>query len=353
MRKQRMFDPVLQRSRDGADTASTAAPDRVAIARANRARDQQLRYQASWDIINHRPLVPEPIVKPTRLRGNQSLETRAGYNIVSNEAKGHAGSASAATAPASQHSQLRGQRDFDLVSNRYHADHERKIEREQQAAKAEATARFWRNRDYNPVLAKHYDDGRDAEHTKHDDAYSAARQTRSLAAQPQVMRASEGAAFNIVSGEVHADEIAAAALERAQRPGKRQQRAQTESRMKQAGLQQTAQRESRAHATRAYSTQRLAEYARGYDIVSSTPLQSGMGGHAPVGNAALVIPTSAALGTGGGVQDGVDPLTRTGNLARTGLTRATISEQMSGKAAVPTLRAHRLSGRIRTSGLHR
>lgn len=211
-RKEREFDPVLQYWRDNKRVSQRSVvlpvhePDSLTRHLSlqeqntrnmettnlrqtlNRARDKQMRYTQTFDIITHVPKVEEPPAKP---RAPPAPSTRTQFNIISNLdfAHHHYTKPSERPPPAPGSSRkppgvtVKG-RDYNIISNkydqpcqppiakvlrdphwlvllrvvcRYVVKHEEKDAVDKEVARQEASEKFWQTRDFNLLTCSFYD----------------------------------------------------------------------------------------------------------------------------------------------------------------------------------------------------
>ena len=65
---------------------------------------------------------------------------------------------------------LFGIRDFNIVSNRYLQHHNEKIQANDDIMRAEAASKYWGTHNYDPLLAKYFDNKKEEEFLKARDA---------------------------------------------------------------------------------------------------------------------------------------------------------------------------------------
>ena len=342
--QQRKFDPILQQHRDAsAEAAARSSQSASATRRGNLARDQQLKHQQSFDIVNHRALVDEPTPR-NQQRASQSFLSRTSYNIVSNEqlpsertaTAGSSGREGGAPRPGKNYTHTTGKypRHFDVLSNRYLEQHEQKEALDKEVALRQAADRFWQTRNFNTVTGQFYDDSRDARVSQE---AQAAEQRRVLAAQaalPSTVKRAEGSAYNVVSNQAKSARAAADVDSRAVRPGRVQHRLQRETELKSA---QGATADLAAHRTLAkrQSAARLAEHAKGYDVISNMPYRGVQGrASAAAAVAGTLLSASAGTGMGGATSSGFANFAMSGNLRGGG----EVFPAGSGAGSMATLR---------------
>lgn len=321
--QQRKFDPILQQHRDPAtEHQARHTQSATATRRGNLARDQQLKHQQSFDIVNHRALVDDPTPR-NQQRASQSFLSRTSYNIVSNEqlaaqrtaTAGGASRDGGAPRPGKNYSHTTGKypRSFNVLSNRYLDQHEQKEALDKEVALRQAADRFWQTRNFNTVTGQFYDDARDARIGQE----AQEREQRCLqAAQalPASVQRAEGTAYNVVNNAPKSSRAAADVDSRAVRPGRVQHRLQRETEMKShegavadvAAARSIAKRQSAA---------RLAEHAKGYDVISNMPYRGVQGrASAAAAVAGELLSTASGTGMGGAGASGFAKFSMSGNL---------------------------------------
>ncbi len=279
--KERKFDPILQQHRDpAAERQARETQSAHAVRRGNHARDQQLKYQQSFDIVNHRPLVDDPTPRNPQ-RPSQSFLSRTTYNIVSNDQlppDRTIGSSSrhdrngGAARPGKDYTHTTGKypRPFNVLSNRYLEQHEQKEALDKEVALRRAADRFWQTRNFNTVTGQFYDDDRDARVAREAAEAEKRRVAAAAAALPQTVKRAEGTAYNVVSNEAKSARAAADVDSRAVRPGRVQHRLQRETQLK-SHEGAVADRAAQRTIAKRQSAARLAEHAKGYDVISNMP----------------------------------------------------------------------------------
>ena len=189
---QRHYDPALERhARD-----STAALTSCKLAAAH-------GKQPAFDIVTHKFRDGKhPAEKPPH---NKPPDSRTSWNIINHQAKdgsgpvrkGAPGGANGGLLPASWK-----RREFDIVSNKYNSDHKGRTLRDRTEAKHGAQKLFWETHDFDPLLGRYYDDGKEADFVKQRAVLSQIAGQGSVARLPPAVQYCEGAAYDIVSHAV-------------------------------------------------------------------------------------------------------------------------------------------------------
>jgi len=152
----------------------------------SQTEDKQRRVpatRAAYDIISNKNYSKQRPLPPALKAGVDKLA-----RIESNT--GHA------RVPTSQ------QHDFNLISNKYIKDHERKEYLDRQGSQQLAADKFWRTNNFDPVGGTFYDNGKEAEYQR---AMKVSENEQGLAQAakiPRSMKYSEGTMYNVVSNEI-------------------------------------------------------------------------------------------------------------------------------------------------------
>ncbi|KAH8086045.1 hypothetical protein JL720_7245 [Aureococcus anophagefferens] len=93
-------------------------------------------------------------------------------------------------------------REFDIVSNKYISDHKGRTLRDRTEAKHSAQKLFWETHDFDPLLGRYYDAGKEADFAKQRAVLSSIAGQGSVARLPPAVQYCEGAAYDIVSHAV-------------------------------------------------------------------------------------------------------------------------------------------------------
>lgn len=285
MARDRAFDPVLGRFRDGAVERATAQREReAAVAASNRGRDKQLRVSQRYDIVTHKALVDDEPVATAR-PPSQTYRSRVGFNIISNEplANHHfdrpdrrprggdsgvgGGGARAHVAHASM------DRDFDVVTGRYLADHEAKAARDEDIARRRAADRWWQTRDFDPVRQRFYDAEKDAKAAAAEAAAQQRRGAAKAAALPPAERLRETAGYDVVGHRVIDEERMRVIDARIHRPLVRPLRQETEARLTKEGVVAAERAAGRSVRRAALKNARDLPDRRPFDMLTGAPLR--------------------------------------------------------------------------------
>lgn len=173
-RKERAFDPVLQKFSDQTHESNLQSQEHESRVRLlNRRKVQELNKVNHYNVINHEPILPgvraveerrkETMTASSKIKKQQS---RTGYNIISNlDLADHnyvAPELRPSRIPEKTRTQSFADRrsshpDFDIISNRYRTHHDIKVATDLEAEKRLAAQRFWEKRNFDPITCKFYD----------------------------------------------------------------------------------------------------------------------------------------------------------------------------------------------------
>lgn len=277
-REERQYDPILQHYRD--TSKETAARDLEATQRLvalNRARDKQLRYTQTYDIINHVPNTKELPQKPPH---KAPPDSRTNWNIISNldfDVHHHSKPGERPEVPveppkATNLATQITKRDFDILSNKYMEGHEAKDAIDKEVAKQKATTRFWQTRSFNPVNCSYYDDDKEKHYWDGEAEAMKTHGEKQFSRLPPAMKTSEGAAYNLLTMEVRRDDSMKARERIVAKGQKKRIGSVVEARIKARATKAEDIMESRKIGRVSY--QRFVESQRnGYDLVNNMPFR--------------------------------------------------------------------------------
>eukprot|EP00164_Ancoracysta_twista_P008011 GFYU01011488.1.p1 GENE.GFYU01011488.1~~GFYU01011488.1.p1 ORF type:complete len:552 (+),score=84.26 GFYU01011488.1:284-1939(+) len=207
-REARKYDPILQKHTDVAEENVRKDKEaKIQVDRLNRARDNQLKTENAQNIINHqdrRPGISQE--KPEEYRVYRA-DTRLDYHIISN-------------LPMSEHSHLPPeqrmevswkpkprtrskydrQRDFNIISNRYHQYHDAKSGIDQEYNRKGVLAKYWDTHNFNALTNTYYDPGEERDQKKQEERNLEIWGLQQLNNFPPSYKKSEGMAYNVTSG---------------------------------------------------------------------------------------------------------------------------------------------------------
>jgi len=304
-RKERIKDPILGRFRDPSlESKTKAEEDKKLTQKLNAARDRQLNYSQTFNIVNHHSncdgLAGEISAESQRLlegehknqRRNRIPNTRVSYNILSNqghkehslekdkdelfkeEPLGATGGGEGGWAPAQGRKTLKPttkSSDFNVVSNKYHQDHDLRDSLDRQHAKEVAERRFKETRDYNPITVSHYDSLKEQATQEYMKSLAANPGEKQFSRMPRSIRYREGAVYNVVSNTVKDSDKLRSLNTLETRALSNKVRNKIEKECHERSLI-NQERELKCQISRV-SHQRFAQGARGFDPISNQSLQ--------------------------------------------------------------------------------
>jgi len=224
--QERVFDPLLQRYRDNeTEYKQRVLEETERVNHLNRAMDIQVLREQPHHILHHESkfdkIAPgqDPTRQPHRARktvadiGSQPLSypvSQQDYNIVSNlpydvhhwnrpEARPRC------TEKEGSQRKVHASRirDFNIVTNRYPVQHEKRTKKEKELTLAEATHKFSTSRKFDTVTQQ-FNDPRDEENAKHcDDARDVEVNIRAENMIPPSYKGRHTEFYNAISNEVH------------------------------------------------------------------------------------------------------------------------------------------------------
>lgn len=198
--KRSKFNPLLQRhydpSLERAARATTAAADASKLGAA-------IDRQPPFDIVTHK--FREGKVPPDKKAHNKPPDSRTSWNIINHRQKDGSGPAAKSNLQNMENGLLPAswkRREFDIVSNKYIHDHKERTLRDRTAAKHDARHKFWGTHDFDPLLGRYYDDGKESDFRHQREVLSGIAGQGSIARLPPAVQFCEGAAYDIVSHAV-------------------------------------------------------------------------------------------------------------------------------------------------------
>jgi hypothetical protein len=216
-REERMYDPVANQFRDKGMEGQYKKEEKAMVGHSiQEAKDNQLNYSQTFNVVNHKPNLKAK--KMARKQDEDAKRrvpaTRAAYDIISNKNYSkHRPVPHALKAGIEQLANLEGnighakiptsqQHDFNLISNKYIKDHEKKEYLDRQGSQQLAADKFWRTHNFDPVGGTFYDDGKEAEYQRALKVSENEQGMVQAAKIPRAMKYSEGVMYNVVSNEV-------------------------------------------------------------------------------------------------------------------------------------------------------
>ena len=218
----RMFNPILMKFTDSSvEKLKTKQENAMNVHRLNVAKDKQLCYEQKFDIISHKSHLPvtEKSLAETLRDRPKPLDSRVTYNIVSHHQKAAHPELSiipldetprqerprvhpAITAMGGGEGLLprsHATRPFDVISNRYLEDHDKKVGKDLSNLRKEAQVRYWQTHNYDPVVGRYYDGEKEGEYARQVKALEEVHGSCQQARLPPSIQYSEGQAYNIVT----------------------------------------------------------------------------------------------------------------------------------------------------------
>ncbi|GLD97734.1 hypothetical protein PINS_up006424 [Pythium insidiosum] len=205
-REEREYDLILGKFRD-AERELQQQQDDVTHRKQSleHSRAKQLRNVQRFHVIHHSPMYPgardpkdpEPN-RPRPVRRTSNVD----YNIVTNQPSSAASSSETnATSPSASLSKAR-MRDFNILTNKYHRQHDERERNETQAAKHAAAVKFVKTHDFDPVRIRYFDDDKEQAFLvrRHDEQLTHGKDR--VSKLPPRERLSEGRLYNILNQDV-------------------------------------------------------------------------------------------------------------------------------------------------------
>lgn len=216
----RMFNPILMKFVDpSVETIKSSQEAREENHRIEMGKEKQLATGQKFDIINHksRSKAADQRMSDQLRKIPKVPDSRVNYNILSHLPKARhlrnavdtippleseRGEAHVVHPALSQFEALprsHDKREFDVISNRYHSDHEAREKQALDEMRKEIQVRYWQTHNFDPIVAEYYDREKEAEFQRQREALRAVHGTSALARLPPSIKHSEGAAYNIVT----------------------------------------------------------------------------------------------------------------------------------------------------------
>jgi len=225
-RAERVFDPLLQRYRHGGtELQQRKLEETERVVHLNRAQDIQILREQPFDIIRHESkleaLVPgaDPVRlgsnprRPEGNPGNCNPDTTLDYDLISNLPFDVHHWARPDQRPHCVERPLPRQRsvpayevkDFNVVTNRYHKNHEANSKRDHHTILLEATHKDATANRFNPVTQQYKDPCHEECARTCDDAHGVELHMRADAQLPPSFKGRETSFFNMVNHQKHDD----------------------------------------------------------------------------------------------------------------------------------------------------
>ncbi|KAH8052281.1 hypothetical protein JL721_10920 [Aureococcus anophagefferens] len=169
-----------------------------------RSSPRAVDKQPPFDIVTHE--FRSGKTPADRAPSNKPPDSRTSWNIINHEAKDPRAPPRKSVVDARAESGLLPaswkRREFDIVSNKYISDHKGRTLRDRTEAKHSAQKLFWETHDFDPLLGRYYDAGKEADFAKQRAVLSSIAGQGSVARLPPAVQYCEGAAYDIVSHAV-------------------------------------------------------------------------------------------------------------------------------------------------------
>lgn len=212
-RKETEFNPILQKYTDNVRELDLQRTEsETLVKRLNRSKIQQLRNESLQDAITHASKVPGSKSNSSFFRESKPTP-EPGYNIISNIdlSEHHYDSPENRPAPMKETKHrfkvLIKPREFNIITNRYEQEHEKKVEIDKDRSKKLATLKYWQTHDFNPVTCSFYRKQKERRFVEKLQKREALHGADHLQRLPASLRFSEGNFCNIVSKEVKDPEM--------------------------------------------------------------------------------------------------------------------------------------------------
>lgn len=214
-----MFNPILMKFTDAkVEQLKKQQEGAMNIHRLNVAKDKQLCYEQKFDIVSHKSHLKglEKSLAATLRDTPKISDSRVTYNIVSHHQKSVHPELSiipldvtprqeqprihpAITAMGNELPRSHAQRPFDVISNRYLEEHDKKISDDLLVLRKEAQLRYWQTHNYDPVVGRYYDSSKEGEYKRQVKALDEVHGSCQQARLPPSIQFSEGQAYNVVT----------------------------------------------------------------------------------------------------------------------------------------------------------
>jgi len=213
--KERKFDPLLGRYRDGGtELLQRTFEEKERVAHLNRAQDIQILREQPYHIIRHESRLPEgpETTQKSRSCGAPAHPTTAvDYNLISNLpfdvhhwARPEARPRCVERSPGQQRKvPAFTVKDFNIVTNRYHQNHEAKRKRDQRFELLEATQKYATRNRFDPVTQQFVDPRNEEVARTSDDARDVEIHMRAESQIPPSYKGRESAHYDVVTHKAH------------------------------------------------------------------------------------------------------------------------------------------------------
>jgi len=173
-RREAAFNPITQVHLDRGIESNLRRNEKTEMVdKANKGQDRALATETQYNVVNfvskRQGLDPPPVQSKDPEVKTYIPDTRTTYNILSNMShevhhwappQSRTKEPDAANKPIYK-SKLIGRQDYNIVSNKYLAQHDEKTKQSEHNARQTATEAFWRTHQYDPIEVKYYDEDRE------------------------------------------------------------------------------------------------------------------------------------------------------------------------------------------------
>jgi len=227
-RKEAEYNPITQTWRDVEREQAARRRDAEDTLRAqNRAKDRQLDFErSSHDVLTQErkraglldPQAAMGLTFPVKQREQRlahPMDSMVPYNIISGlsveEHHWAPPDQRPRPAPPREDTKLRSitqqPRDYNVLSNKYKRDHERRTAEEDERARRRAAEKFWATHDYNIMTQEFYDPDKEAQFQELKKNAEAEHTTRAFNKLPPSYQKGEGYVYSITNFSVQNPEL--------------------------------------------------------------------------------------------------------------------------------------------------
>ncbi|CCI44559.1 unnamed protein product [Albugo candida] len=246
-RQERAYDVILCKEREPEREAQRQSKERSDIdMMQQRGKENQLKYGQQYDIIHHQPVCPETTPSTSHIPNRSQNRITSQAEIFQERVATHSNPPSTAAQKT---------REFDIVSNKFHTNHQERESAIQQAVLHDASEKMTKAKAYDPIQSKYCDDLQEMQEANQ----LSERRHRSVHFPAQ-------RSYNIVNHQTSEQDDCVMGMEH--NNTNRVQKEVVEARMRLHGQQdQDRQENRRLHRA---APKRLTEtYAHGYDLITN------------------------------------------------------------------------------------
>ncbi|TMW63740.1 hypothetical protein Poli38472_002681 [Pythium oligandrum] len=273
-REERKYDLVLAEFRDAErEVGLQKNEDAKRKQDLEHSRAKQLRNVQRFNLINHAPMYSgarDPKDPPPHETRTFRKTTNVDYNIVTNLVSSN-NTAAEPTSPTRSPAKYRT-RDFSILTNKYHSNHEERAQIEQQHAKEVAAVKFYKTHNYDPVRITYFDPDKETEFLERRHQEQQVHGKDRVFQLPPREQFSEGRLYNILNQKIINPEQISRFENIANRATNKMQKTAYEKRMRDVGRQQVEQDEERCLNRYAHERHEQS-YVHGFDPISNEPFQ--------------------------------------------------------------------------------